>query len=300
MATLTTFGRTIRKLRVDKGMKLLELANALGHSSSYCSAIETGRKPIPDGYVAHVIRAMDLSPTQSRELRGAADRTRKDVRVQGLSEDQRELVAAFARRIDELDEDMLVTLRRAVLKSTAGETPFRRKRRGILVPPKSAAYLREFAEKVRAAFIKDHQVQFPIIEVLEFGISHIFPDFCFDVRTQEEMGEDEGRVVAGSFTLLLREDVYVGACNGNGRDRFTASHELGHFFMHRQITMARAHEDGHKIYCDSEWQADVFAGSLLMSARHHPQFTDPDDAARQCGMTPLAAKVMLSKYGEGR
>ena len=33
-------------------------------------------------------------------------------------------------------------------------------------------------------------------------------------------------------------------------------HELGHFLMHRTVTMARTRDDGDKIFCDAEWQAD--------------------------------------------
>ena len=65
--------------------------------------------------------------------------------------------------------------------------------------------------------------------------------------------------------------------------------------------MARTRQDIDKIYCHAEWQADTFAGTLLMSPRHLPLFAHADDAARQCKMTPAAANVMWSKYeSEGR
>jgi len=296
MPTLTIFGKTVRKLRLDKGMRLLDMAERLGHTSSYCSAIETGRKPIPDGYVRRVIQALALDSRQSRELNSAVDKTRTEVRVQNLSEDQRELLAAFARRIDELPDDMITNLRKAVLKSIAGDTPFYRSRKGILVPPQSAARLREFADKVRSAFVEADMIAFPIIEVLEFKLGTLIDDFCFDVRDEDEMAGDEGRVVAGSNSLILRLDVYTAACNGAGRARFTACHELGHFLMHRHITMSRAREDSDKIYCDAEWQADVFAGTLLMSPRHLSHFSGPSEAADLCGISQAAATYMWGKY----
>src|SRR5499427_8835127 len=61
-------------------------------------------------------------------------------------------------------------------------------------------------------------------------------------------------------------------------------------------SMPRTREDTDKIFCDAEWQADTFAGTLLMSPRHLGKFSDPDDAARQCGITGAAAKVMWAKY----
>ena len=168
---------------------------------------------------------MELSAPEIRELRGAADRTRKEVPVQELPEDQRELVAAFARKIDELPSDMMAKLKKIVLKSSESENPFRRHRRGMLVPPMSTEAIREFAEKVRSAFVEDTRIDFPIMDVLEFRMAGLLEGFYIDVRDKELMGGDEGRVVAGKNAIALREDVYEGAWSDNGRDRFTASHD---------------------------------------------------------------------------
>jgi transcriptional regulator with XRE-family HTH domain len=294
---LTPFGKTIRKFRNEKGLRLLDLAERLKVSPAYVSGIETGRKPIPDSYVTSAIRALDLSPAQAKELRHSADLTRKEVRVDHLSEEQRELVAAFARRLDGAPEDLVIRLRKAVtLKSRTGETPFRRSRRGIIVPPLAAAVIRAFAERVRTVFVADEQYEFPIIQVLETQLDRAFPDFHLDVVEAEVMGDDEGRVVAGAGTLALREDVYVSACKGNGRARFTACHEFAHFLLHREVTIARSRDDGTAIYRDSEWQADTFAGALMMSTRHVKSFDDAEDAAKKCRMSGAAAGHQWSIY----
>jgi hypothetical protein len=65
------------------------------------------------------------------------------------------------------------------------------------------------------------------------------------------MGDDEGRVVAGSLAIALREDVYEGAWMGDRRARFTASHELAHFLLHREVTLMRARDDDDKIFRDN-------------------------------------------------
>ncbi|MEH2551738.1 transcriptional regulator with XRE-family HTH domain [Bradyrhizobium sp. AZCC 2262] len=301
MSNLTPFGITCRKLRLDKGLRLMDVARKLNCSSAFISAIETGRKPIPDAYMLSVARAMDLSPAEIRELRGACDRTRKEVLVETLPEEQRELVAAFARRLDHVPKHVMAELKKAVLKSIAGEVPFRRSRRGMIVPPLSTKTIRGFSEQVRDAFVERNTIEFPIMDVLEFRMARIFEGFYIDPRDAEFMGDDEGRVTAGSNCILLREDVYEGAWSGNRRDRFTACHELGHFLMHRTITMARARQDSDKIFCDAEWQADTFAGSLMMSPRHLPLFSNAAEAAEACKMTGYAAEVMWSKYeAEGK
>src|ERR1700730_7947238 len=50
------------------------------------------------------------------------------------------------------------------------------------------------------------------------------------------------------------------------------------------------------VYRDAEWQADTFAGGLLMSSKHLARLGCHQNAAVQCGMTPMAASVMWSKY----
>jgi len=297
---LTPFGIANRKLRLDKGERLLDVADKLGVSAAFVSAVETGKKSIPDDYVAQIVRVMELTAEETQLLQSAADRTKTVVRVDNLEVDQRELVAAFARKVDTLSVELKEMIKKAVYKSLVGEVPFRRKRKGLLVAASSTKILRSFAEIVREAFVPADQIEFPIMDILEFrlGIQH-FEEFYLDPCSHEEMDGEEGRVVAGQNCIKLREDVYRGAWNNNGRDRYTACHELAHFLLHREVKMARVREDNHPIYRDAEWQADTFAGSLLMSARHLPMFAGARHAASLCGMTPMAAEVMLAKYTKG-
>jgi Zn-dependent peptidase ImmA (M78 family) len=64
---------------------------------------------------------------------------------------------------------------------------------------------------------------------------------------------------------LIRQDVYARADAGEGRDRFTMCHELGHLILHRDLALSRVDPSRpSKLYCNSEWQADKFASFLLM------------------------------------
>lgn len=294
---LTPFGITLRKLRLDQGLRLLDLANRLELSSAQVSAIETGKRAIQPEYVQQVVAAMQLNPAQAEELERAADKTRTEVRIDHLPLNQRELVAAFARKVDELPADLANQIKKLILKTVDSEIPFRRKRRGALVSAQSTASLRSFAEQVRNAFVTPDQIQFPIMDVLEFRLNSLFPGFALLPMSREEMGADEGRVIPGVDAIFLREDVYDGAWEGNGRDRFTACHELAHYLIHRAVGFARTRDDHEPMYRDAEWQADTFAGALMMSARHTSAFGSLVEAASRCGMTPHAARVMLDKYG---
>jgi transcriptional regulator with XRE-family HTH domain len=289
-------------MRLEQGIRLLDMAKRLNISAAFLSAIETGRKKsIPASLVTNIAVEFSLDKAAIEKLRRAEDKTKKEVRLDALSSENRELVAAFARKVDELPADLIDALKKKVFKSMSGETPFHRMRKGIIVPARSTESLWSAADQVRDLFVERDEPEFPIMDVLEFRLEQFIPGFYVDVRTAEEMDGDEGRVVAGVNGIALREDVYEGAWNRVGRDRFTACHEFGHFLMHRQVTMARATTDKDKIYCDSEWQADTFAGALLLSRHHAPQFDgDAQRAASACGITPAAANVMLTKYEKAR
>jgi transcriptional regulator with XRE-family HTH domain len=297
MSELTPFGRELRKLRIDRHLRLFDLGEKLGGTSTaFLSAIETGRKPIPGGFVGKLARALELSAAETETLRKAKDRTRREVRVDGIKEEERELIAAFARRPDKVPSTIMEQLRKILLESRFGELPFQRKRRGITVPPLSTQIIRGHAENVRDAFGCQHLVEFPIVPILEWAMPTIDPDFVLAIWEKEEMGDDEGLVPLGKNTLILRKDVYDGACQNAGRHRFTACHEFAHYLMHRKIRLARASSDDDPIYIDSEWQADEFAGTLLMSPRHAVRFESAAEMAEACGVSRHAAEVMWSKY----
>lgn len=298
MAVLTPFGQVLRKLRIDKNLTLQELSALIDNTPAFISAVETGRKAIPDAFVLSVARAMDLTTLQIQTLRRAADRTRKEIRIDGLSGENRELVAAFARGMENYSPDELEKLKKLILKSLVKEIPLERTRTGLAVPPQSFQSLRDFADKVRSAFLPDDEIEFPIIDVLEFKLPMLLKDFYLDVRDKHSMGPVEGYVIAGKNGIVIREDVYLGACAGNGRDRFTCCHEFGHFLLHREVAMPRMREPTEKVFCDSEWQADRFAGSLMMSPRHLPKFVNGYDAGIACRMSQQAAEFMWLKYSE--
>jgi transcriptional regulator with XRE-family HTH domain len=295
MAKLTPFGIALRKLRIDHEMRLFDLAEKLGKSTAMLSAIETGRKPIPDGFVVATSRAMGLTTEEARSLRSAKEKTLKEVRVDHLASEQREMIAAFARSIDDIPEAVLEQLRNSIFKSTDDEVPFRR-RRGMRVPPMSNVKLEVLAGKVRSVFCTDADDMIPIIEIIEHRLPKLIDNFTFDYRGKVEMGKAEGLVVPGENTLILRSDVYDAACKGDGRARFTACHEFGHFIMHHEVFFARFREDSDLIYCDAEWQADCFAGFLMMPRKLAATTPTVTEAAAKFGMSIQAAQYLLKKY----
>jgi len=64
--------------------------------------------------------------------------------------------------------------------------------------------------------------------------------------------------------IRITETVYDGACCGNPRDRFTIAHEIGHLLLHTPDKISFARAEKIKKYEQPEWQANTFAGELLV------------------------------------
>ncbi len=102
MATL--FGKYIRKLRIDTGEVLGAMADAIGVSSAYLSAVENGKKKVTPELIDSVIKHFSLNAKAAAELRDAAEQSPVSVKIdlQNASDDERQLVSAFARRVQTL------------------------------------------------------------------------------------------------------------------------------------------------------------------------------------------------------
>ena len=55
----TEFGKWLRTLRISIGIRLYDMSKALSVSSSFISAVETGKKSIPLDFVEKIIKNYD-------------------------------------------------------------------------------------------------------------------------------------------------------------------------------------------------------------------------------------------------
>lgn len=164
------------------------------------------------------------------------------------------------------------------------------------VPPQNRESIRSFVRSLRGTF-GITGLKFPVMEVIEFALPQLIPDFELHIGGMKEMGETHGLTYPQDHLLVLREDIYEGALNGVGRDRMTAAHELGHLLMHKNIAFARA-APGVKIrpFESSEWQAKCFSGELLVPAMHSNVLKgmDAEEVAEACGVSLVAARYQLN------
>lgn len=133
---------------------------------------------------------------------------------------------------------------------------------GQRVAPRSTPEIRKIAAMVRDG-LDMSSGPINMQNLLEIVLPQIYDDFHFDVVEQKLLGLDLARTYPQERLIEIRSDVYDALCEKNGTARFTVAHELGHLFLHKHPVLSRGTQD-HKIFEDSEWQADRFAAEFLM------------------------------------
>ena len=105
MKALTEFGLEVRKLRLEKRMRLLDLAEKVGVSAAFLSAVETGSKAVPTGLPEKIAKALVLDDLATQRLCRAAASSVRTVRLDLSDTDEKaqELAVAFARRFPSMD-----------------------------------------------------------------------------------------------------------------------------------------------------------------------------------------------------
>lgn len=129
----------------------------------------------------------------------------------------------------------------------------------------------------------------------------IFDSFSYEIieDTELPLNVHADTDIVGCH-IRIKNSVYEGACNGNGRDRMTVAHEIAHFLLlcvnglklERNFSGKRL-----KAYNDPEWQAKALAGEL-MCALHLIKNMTVDEIMKQCGVSESAAKYHYQKCRE--
>ncbi len=107
---MTPFGEKIRELRKSQGVTLKKMAEDLGVSSAYFSALEHGRRGRPSpGLVQQITGYFNLMWDGAEELRDLAELSHPRIVVDtaGLTPKATELANRISRDIRALDEDTI-------------------------------------------------------------------------------------------------------------------------------------------------------------------------------------------------
>ncbi|MCL2665188.1 MAG: hypothetical protein FWE82_06210, partial [Defluviitaleaceae bacterium] len=101
-----------------------------------------------------------------------------------------------------------------------------------IAEPLSRKQLRQLALQLRQLIGFENTPHFPVIVFLENIMPLIFPGFYYEIATESELGANRhGDTDVANMCIRIREDVYIGALEGSGRDRMTIAHEIAHYIL---------------------------------------------------------------------
>ncbi len=107
---MTPFGERLRALRAERGLRLKDMAAALGVSAAYLSALEHGNRGRPSsGFVQQISAYFNLAWDDVDELKRLAELSHPRIVVDtaGLSPRATELANRLAETIGRLDEQTI-------------------------------------------------------------------------------------------------------------------------------------------------------------------------------------------------
>lgn len=99
------FGRILRKIRIDCGEILKDMAIKLNVSSAYLSAMEVGKRIVPKKIIDELIRLYSLDDETAVKLSIAAEDNEKtiQIRIDATTPEKRNAALVFARNFDNMD-----------------------------------------------------------------------------------------------------------------------------------------------------------------------------------------------------
>ena len=104
---ITEIGRFLRKLRIDEGEILLNMAEKLEVTVSFLSAVENGKKRMPSSWNTKICNLYNLSNEQMEEFTKAIAHTEETIEMNlsnsGLK--NKELAVSFARKFPDLNDE---------------------------------------------------------------------------------------------------------------------------------------------------------------------------------------------------
>lgn len=120
---ITSLGRFLRKLRIDRGEILKDMADKLEVSVSFLSAVENGKKRMPAVWNTKLCLLYQLTPEQKQEFTTAIAETEESLEMNfyGVAAENRRLAVSFARKFSDFDEGQIEAIRKILQGGSKGQ-----------------------------------------------------------------------------------------------------------------------------------------------------------------------------------
>ncbi|WP_273758040.1 helix-turn-helix domain-containing protein [Bartonella sp. AU55XJBT] len=113
---VTSFGKILRKLRIDHSKRLLDMAKTLGISVAFLSSVEIGKKSVPVGVEEKIIELYGLDQEKASLLRKEAYACRKSFTIKSSDPFRCEIIGMFVRSLENFSQQDLTRFKKLLEK----------------------------------------------------------------------------------------------------------------------------------------------------------------------------------------
>lgn len=105
--TYTKFGEFMRLQRIKHHEVMGDIAAVLNVKTPFVSAVESGKRNVPEDWIQTITEHYNLSPSEQAELTDAVEQSKTQIKMNLIStpENKRKVALQFQRAFDEMDDD---------------------------------------------------------------------------------------------------------------------------------------------------------------------------------------------------
>lgn len=114
----TSFGEFVRILRIKNHEIMRDMARMLDVSTAFLSAVENGKKNVPDEWIDLIAEHYHLTDVERQDLATAAEESRMQYKIVAANAGvpQRRVAMQFARSFDEIDDETAEKIMELLIK----------------------------------------------------------------------------------------------------------------------------------------------------------------------------------------
>ncbi len=108
----TSFGEFVRILRIKHHEVMGDMAEVLGASLPFLSAVENGKKNVPADWIGKIVEHYGLTAKEQQDLREAVEESKTQYKIVAgkAGNNQRKAALQFARSFDEMDDETAIKI----------------------------------------------------------------------------------------------------------------------------------------------------------------------------------------------
>ncbi len=115
---VTGYGKILRKIRIDEGEILGDMAKKLEISIAYLSSIENGDRSLPDGFTEKISQKYSLKKNTVKQLKNAEKEYIRETKIslKNTSPIKRETALIFARTFNNMDDEDMKAIKQLLVR----------------------------------------------------------------------------------------------------------------------------------------------------------------------------------------